>query len=99
MDHAEEYRQLLQDNGWSESHEPFWLNENLCFYDLSQTRTVILIRDEDGSVDANAYFWKFESQPLPDFIDPANVEVRRYKLHHSMNALLWHDYGDRKIVH
>lgn len=27
--------------------------------------------------------------------DQERVEIRRYRLHHSMNALLWHDHGDR----
>lgn len=88
----------LKADGWTESSEPFWRQEP-CFYDLTRTKTVLLIRDEAGRVDERHFLWKFDWQPLPDYLSAAQVEVRRYKLHHSMNALLWHDYGDRKIVH
>ena len=93
------YRAPLLQSGWRESTQPFWKDENPCFYDLSRTKTVLLFRDEAGNVDDGHYFWMSESQEIPGFISPQDVVVRRYKLHHSMNALLWHDYGDRKIVH
>lgn len=99
MNAIEHYSQQLHDAGWSSSGEPFWRDENPCSYDLTVTKAVLLFRDENGDIDEQQYFWKYESQSLPDFIEPHDVQVRRYKLHHSMNALLWHDYGDRKIVH
>ena len=91
-------RDKLIANGWRESDNPFWLEEP-CFYDLSKMKTVLLFRNSDGRSSEDHYFWKYEWQVLPEFLDADNIELRRYKLHHSMNALLWHDYGDRKIVH
>lgn len=88
---------LLADDWW-ESREPFW-REDPCFYDLGTIKTVLLFRGNDGRVVEGHYFWKYESHNLPGYLDANKVVVRRYKLHHSMNALLWHDHGDRKIVH
>lgn len=99
MNPAEQYRERLKTDGWSESFVPFWRDDDPCFYDLTLTKTVLLFLDQNGQVIADHFFWKFESQELPDYINVAHVEVRRYELHHSMNALQWHDYGDRKIVH
>jgi hypothetical protein len=95
----EHYRDRLKSEGWNESSDEFWKDENPCFYDLTLTKTVLIFRNEHGQSSPQTFFWKFESQELPDFMDPEHAEVRRYKLHHSMNALLWHDYGNRKIVH
>ncbi|MCA9449617.1 MAG: hypothetical protein KC931_21025 [Candidatus Omnitrophica bacterium] len=98
MNLSPELGHRLCDEGWWESLEPFWQQEP-CFYDLGTIKTVLLFRDDAGQVDEDHYFWKFESQDCPEFLDAEKVVVRRYKLHHSMNALLWHDHGDRKIVH
>ena len=97
--HLQDCREALLAAGWSEAAHPFWRDEAPCFYDLTKTKTVILFRDDDGNVDESLYFWKYEWQEVPDFLDADAIQVRRYKLHHSMNDLLWHDYGDRKIVH
>lgn len=96
---SDKYRDQLLAAGWTESTEPFWRDENPCFYDLTLTKTVLLFADDSGDINEQHYFWKFDAQPRPEFIPSDQVQVRRYKLHHSMNALLWHDYGDRKIVH
>lgn len=90
-------RERLIADGWRESRERFWLEEP-CFYDLTTTKTVLLFPVIDD-VDAALYYWKYDWCEVPEYLDPTSVEVRRYKLHHSMNALLWHDYQDRKIVH
>lgn len=99
MGSIDTYRDQLIAEGWRESTDAFWRDENPCFYDLSLIKTVLLFCGNGGAIDETRFFWKFESQPLPDFVNASHVEVRRYKLHHSMNALLWHDHGDRKILH
>ena len=91
-------RDQLLATGWRHEITPFW-EEDPCFYDLSTIKTVLLSRNADGHPDVHDYFWKYDVQKRPPFIDDADAQVRRYKLHHSMNALLWYDHGDRKIVH
>jgi hypothetical protein len=46
---------------------------------------------------AEVLYWKHGGHHLPEYLGEGNVEIRRYKLHHSMNALLWHDHGDRPL--
>ncbi len=93
-----EQRNRLIADGWKESTSPFW-REEPCFYHLSRTKTVILLKGDDGKTKEDYFLWKHDVQETPDFLDSEQFEVRRYKLHHSMNDLLWHNYGDRKIVH
>jgi hypothetical protein len=95
---SQELRNRLISDGWRESNQPFW-REEPCFYDLAVVKTVLLFRDIQGNVVDDDFFWKYESQTLPSYLDATEVIIRRYNLHHSMNALLWHDHGDRKIVH
>ena len=97
MPFSDKTRSRLVGEGWRESRERFWTEEP-CFYDLATIKTVLIPWDSGMSAD-ESFFWKYESHPLPDFLDGKDVQVRRYKLHHSMNALLWYDHGDRKIAH
>lgn len=94
-----QWHQRLLEDGWHLSTDSFW--ESIpCFYDLGIVKTVILFKMQwDGSSTRTCYaehfYWKHGGHDLPDFLEP--VEIRRYKLHHSMNALLWHDHGDRPL--
>jgi hypothetical protein len=94
-------RQRLCDEGWNSATEPFWESVP-CFYDLGKVKTVILFRvAQEGSFSNSDYhevhFWKHGRHDLPKYLESMNVEIRRYKLHHSMNALLWHDHGNRPL--
>lgn len=94
---SQEYEKLKAD-GWHKSNQPFWLEEP-CFYDLSLTKTVLLFPGAEENPEQTLFFWKYDWHEMPDYLNADRVEIRRYKLHHSMNALLWYDYGDRRIVH
>lgn len=90
--------ELLRADGWKVAIEPFW-EAAPCFYDLGTVKTVILFKhgqpsERDYLIE---YYWKLGAHELPDYVDHHLVELRRYKLHHSMNALLWHDHGDRTL--
>ncbi len=86
--------QLLND-GWKSSHKPFW-EEEPCFYDLGTIKTVILFfkidEPEQTSRFEGVYSWRYGDHDPPEYLPTTAIEVRRYKLHHSMNALLWHDH-------
>src|SRR3712207_2723928 len=92
------WHQRLCEDGWRSATERFW-EAAPCFYDLGQVKTILLLREGDAPAAAYAavYYWKFGGHGPPEYLDGAGVEVRRYKLHHSMNALLWHDHGDRPL--
>ena len=95
-----QWHKLLIADGWDAATERFW-DEPACFYDLSTVKTVLLfLTGEDVEKQQryfNTYYWKYGSHDLPDYLDATVVEIRRYKLHHSMNDLLWYDHGDRGI--
>jgi hypothetical protein len=97
---VQHWHQRLCESGWSPSTERFW-NSAPCFYDLGTVKTVILFKSVHVAAAeshyADVYYWKYGGHNLPDYLEPALVEVRRYKLHHSMYALLWHDHGDRPL--
>lgn len=59
---------------------------------------MLLFKNADGSVNETLYFWKHHDQPLPSYLNSDQVELRRYKLHHSMNDLLWHNHEDFEIL-
>jgi hypothetical protein len=95
---SSKWHQRLCDDRWEPATERFW-ELAPCFYDLGMVKTVILFRGlQDGSSPgcdyANVFYWKHGPHDLPEYLEPASVEIRRYKLHHSMNGLLWHDHGD-----
>jgi hypothetical protein len=86
-------------HGWHVATDRFW-DAIPSFYDLGTVKTVILTKAEDaagGPSSADVFYWKHGRHNLPEYLSNANVELRRYKLHHSMNALLWHDHGDRPL--
>ena len=87
--------QHLCDDGWKADTSYFW-ESTPCFYDLGKVKTVLLFKVEDGQY-AKVFYWKHGGHNLPEYLQQADVEIRRYKLHHSMNALLWHDHGDRPL--
>ena len=93
------WRQQLLDDGWKLETIRFW-DEVPCVYDLSVIKSVILIRTP-VKLSVNEFeaefYWKYGRQDLPSYVDTDHVVLRRYVLHHSMNALLWHDHGDRFI--
>ncbi len=92
-----EWHQQLSDDGWKADKDRFW-DSTPCFYDLAMIKTVILVHRNDGTKNGEfgeVYYWKYGRHDLPEYLNNANVEIRRYKLHHSMNALLWYDHGDR----
>ena len=95
------WHERLTNAGWTASTDYFW-NDIACFYDLGLVKTVILFKTEEHDSSsrteyAPVYYWKYGSHKLPEYVDQASCEIRRYKLHHSMNALLWHDHGDRPL--
>jgi hypothetical protein len=93
-----EWHQRLTGDGWKASVECFW-NGVPCFYDLGTIKTVILFVASPGSASVSGYdatfYWKYGLHDLPDYLAQERLEIRRYRLHHSMNALLWHDHGER----
>ena len=94
-----QWHQHLCDDGWKPDTDCFWATTP-CFYDLGMIKTVILFKlegDASGCMYAEVFYWKHGEHKLPAYLEHANVEVRRYKLHHSMNALLWHDHGERPL--
>jgi hypothetical protein len=94
-----QWHQRLLDDGWLASSERFW-EAVPCFYDLGRVKTVILFPVEteaSAGEFAEVFYWKHGGHNLPDYLERTKVEIRRYKLHHSMNALLWHDHGDRPL--
>jgi len=93
-----QFHQLLCDDGWRPSTERFW-EATPCFYDLSLVKTVILfpLSDARAGQYAEVFYWKFGGHAVPQYLAQVTVEIRRYKLHHSMNDLLWHDHGDRPL--
>lgn len=91
------WHDLLCADDWKPASECFW-EAKPCFYDLSAVKTVILFRTgNDCRPYAEVYYWKHGPHGLPEYLDAATAEIRRYKLHHSMNDLLWHDHGDRPL--
>jgi len=93
-----EWHGHLSVDGWKAATDCFW-NEAPCFYDLGMVKTVILFK-AGSNVPSNSgyepvFYWKYGSHDVPEYLAHARVEIRRYRLHHSMNALLWHDHGDR----
>jgi hypothetical protein len=92
------FHQRLCDDGWWPATERFW-EATPCFYDLGLVKTVILflVSDSPARDYTNVFYWRYGAHVLPPYLAHANVEIRRYKLHHSMNALLRHDHGDRPL--
>lgn len=94
-----QWHQRLCNDGWKAETDRFW-ESTPCFYDLGMVRTVLLPKVMQAAAEcdsAGTFYWKPGAHHLPDYLEPANVEIRHYKLHHSMNALLWHDHGDRPL--
>jgi hypothetical protein len=94
---AQWHEQLCGD-GWRPASEPFWETPP-CFYDLGTVKTVILffVDEASGRRYHQVYYWRYGGHDVPEYVRQANVERRRYKLHHSMNALMWQDHGDRPL--
>src|SRR6187431_1240144 len=91
------FHQRLCDDGWQPSTERFWETAP-CFYDLGLVKTVILFRVGNAISDhCGVFYWKLGGHDLPAYLAKAEAEIRRYKLHYSMNALLWHAHGDRPL--
>lgn len=97
------WQQQLIDDGWVSATEPFW-DRAACFYDLGTVKTVILVKRPGGAASvgqggdrAEPFYWRYGPHGLRAYVPAAAVELRRYKLHHSMNDLLWHDHGDRPL--
>jgi hypothetical protein len=89
----------LCEDGWHPATERFW-EAVPCFYDLGTVKTVILfiLKHNAGVWEyAEVYYWKLGGHDSPEYLDQAEVEIRHYKLHHSMNDLLWHDHGERPL--
>jgi hypothetical protein len=65
-------------------------------------KTVLLFKSAEaerlaGGAYEDVFYWKHGGHDLPSYLEPKSVEIRRYRLHHSMNALLWHDHGSRPL--
>jgi hypothetical protein len=94
------FHEQLCNDGWNAATECFW-DATPCFYDLGKVKTVLLFRvanaPASGPRYADVYYWKHGSHDPPEYLKETGVELRQYKLHHSMNALLWYDHGDRGV--